>query len=457
MIPTCVTFQLILPLQAMIKVLRTAFLLMLAIASSCTFVSAQLSQTEKKITRYVDQHNPEALKLWEDVVNINSGTMNFEGVRKVGQVFRAKLDALGFQTQWIDGRAFNRAGHLVARHTGSKKRKTLLLIGHLDTVFEPSSPFQQFTVVNDSTVRGPGVADMKGGNVVMVQALEALNTAGLLKDMNIIVVLGGDEELSGDPLALARRDLIEAAKVADIAIGFESGDGRFETANIARRSSSDWTLTVTGTPSHSSQVFTDAVGAGAIYEASRILYEFYQTLSSEPNLTFNPGVILGGTQLSYEADENGGEAFGKNNIVAKDVVVTGDIRAMTPEQLTKAQNVMEKIASEHLPGTKAALVFGDGYPPLAPTPGNYKLLGYFDKVSKDLGYGHVRAVNPRDAGAADISFTSGYVDMAIDGLGLRSEGGHTVNETADPRTLPMQTKRTAILLYRLAFEKQSSE
>lgn len=435
----------------MIKVLRTAFLLALAIGSPGIFASAQLSRTEKEITSFVDQHNDEAMRLWEDVVNINSGTMNFEGVRKVGQVFRTRLDALGFQTQWVDGSAFNRAGHLIAHHMGNKKRKTILLIGHLDTVFEPSSPFQQFTVVNDSTVRGPGTADMKGGNVVMMQALEALNNAGILKDMNIIVVLGGDEESSGEPLALARRDLIEAAKAADIAIGFEGGDGKFETANIARRSASDWTLTVTGTPSHSSQIFTDNVGAGAIYEASRILYEFYETLSSEPNLTFNPGIILGGTQVSHDADENGGEAFGKNNIVAKDVVVTGDIRAMTPEQLAKAQNVMEKIASEHLPGTSAALVFGDGYPPLAPTPGNYKLLSYFDKVSKDLGYGSVRAVNPRDAGAADISFTSGYVDMAIDGLGLRSEGAHTVNETADPRTLPMQTKRIAILLYRLAY------
>jgi glutamate carboxypeptidase len=378
--------------------------------------------------------------------------MNFEGVQKVGQVFRAKLDALGFTTQWIDGKSFNRAGHLVAEHKGGKG-KTILLIGHLDTVFELSSPFQQFKVVNDSTVQGPGAADMKGGNVIMVQALQALKDAGLLKTMNIIVVMSGDEELSGEPLALARRDLIAAAKIADIALGFEDGDGRFETANIARRSSSDWKLTVTGTPAHSSQVFTEKVGAGAIYEACRIVNEFYESLSKEPNLTFNPGTILGGTQVTYDEDKNGGEAFGKNNIVAKDVIVTGDIRAMSPEQLKKAQDIMKVIAIENLPNTTAKLEFGEGYPPLAPTPGNYKLLSYFDKVSKDLGYGAVRAVNPRDAGAADISFTSGYVDMAMDGIGLRSTGGHTVNETADPRTLPMQAKRTAILLYRLTYNK----
>ena len=432
------------------------FLLTLAflICSSVTRLHAQLSRVEKKVVSYVDKHNPEAMRLWEQVVNINSGTMNFDGVHKVGQVFRAKLDALGFQTRWVDGKTFNRAGHLIAEHKGkNKSSKTILLIGHLDTVFELSSPFQKFSMVNDSTITGPGAADMKGGNVVMVQALQALKDAGLLENMNIIVVMGGDEELSGEPLAMARHDLIEAAKQADIAIGFEDGDGRFETANIARRSSSDWELKVTGVPSHSSQVFTEKVGAGAIYEASRILHEFYKALSTEPNLTFNPGVILGGTAVEYDADMNGGKASGKNNIVAKDVFVTGDIRAMSPEQLKKAQDVMKEIASRHLPNTQAELVFGEGYPPLAPTDGNYKLLGYFDKVSTDLGYGSVRAVNPRDAGAADISFTSGYIDMAMDGLGLRSSGGHTVNETADPRTLPMQTKRTAVLLYRLAYEK----
>jgi glutamate carboxypeptidase len=378
--------------------------------------------------------------------------MNFEGVYEVGKIFRAKLDALGFETRWVDGKPFQRAGHLIAEHKVSKKAKnskTILLIGHLDTVFELSSPFQKFATVNDSTVRGPGVADMKGGNVVMIQALTALENAGLLQNMNIIVVLGGDEELSGEPLAAARHDLIEAARKADIALGFEDGDGRFETANIARRSSSDWTLTVTGVPSHSSQVFTEKVGAGAIYETSRILHEFYTALSTEPNLTFNPGVILGGTEVDYDADKNGGHASGKNNIVAKDVVVTGDIRAMSPAQLQKAQAVMKEITANSLPNTKADITFGDGYPPLAPTEGNYELLGYFNKVSNDLGFGNVRAVNPRDAGAADISFTSGYVDMAMDGLGLRSSGGHTVNETADPRTLPMQTKRTAVLLHRL--------
>lgn len=410
---------------------------------------AQLSSRERRIAAYVDAQNEVVVNLWKEVVNVNSGTMNFEGVQKVGRIFQAKLEALGFVTRWVDGSPFNRAGHLIAEHKGKEKGKTVLLIGHLDTVFELSSPFQQFIPVNDSTVKGPGVGDMKGGDVIMIAALQALKKEGVLQDMNLIVVLSGDEELSGEPLSLARHDLREAAKSADIAIGFEDGDGKFETANISRRSSSDWELKVSGVASHSSQIFTEKIGVGAIFEASRIINEFYETLSNEPNLTFNPGVILGGTTVQHDADKNGGDASGKGNIVAREVVVTGDIRAISPEQLEKAQEVMMNIVADHLPQTQAEIKFFEGYPPLAPTPGNQKLLEYFDQVSKDLGYGRVTAVNPRDAGAADISFTSGLVDMAMDGLGPRSAGGHTVNETADPRTLPMEAKRAAILLYRL--------
>ena len=410
---------------------------------------AQLTKQEKKLSTYVDAHNAEALRLLEEAVNINSGTMNFEGVRKVGELFKVKLDALGFVSRLTDGKPFGRAGHLVAEHKGKAGGKTILLIGHLDTVFELSSQFQQFKMLNDSMATGPGIADMKGGDVVMILTLQALNDAGLLKDMNIIIVMTGDEEHSGRPLELSKKDLIDAARAADIAIGFEDSDGNPATAVVSRRSSSGWELKVTGVPAHSSQIFTDQIGAGAIYEASRILLEFYKELSAEPNLTFNPGVFLGGTSVEHNAPMNGGNAYGKSNVVSKDAIVTGDIRAMSAEQLEKAQSVMKEIVARHLPMTEATITFDEGYPPLAPTDGNYELLKLFDKTSRDLGFGGVDAVKPRNAGAADISFTAGLVDMALDGVGLGSTGGHTVNETANLKTLSMQAKRTAILLYRL--------
>ncbi len=410
---------------------------------------SQISKIEKKITASVDANNTHALKLLEEAVNINSGSMNFDGVFSVGQLFKARLDALGFETRWVDGKPFGRAGHLVGYHTGKGTGKTLLLIGHLDTVFESSNPFQKFTMVNDSTATGPGISDMKGGDVMIIYSLEALKQAGLLKNMNIIVVMTGDEELSGRPLALARKDLIEAAKNADIALGMEDGDSNPSTGVISRRSSSAWELKVTGLPAHSSQIFTSTIGAGAIYEASRVLTGFYENLSTEKDLTFNPGMILGGSEVERDNVLDGGSSFGKGNIVAKQAVVTGDIRAISPEQLKMAQEVMQHVVAKHLPQTNATLTFDEGYPPLAPTDGNKKLLEYYSKVSEDLHLGNVTAVNPRDAGAADISFTSGYVDMAIDGLGLFGGHGHTDKEYVNLNWLPRQTKRIALLMYRL--------
>jgi len=388
------------------------------------------------------------MALLEQVVNINSGTMNFDGVKKIGDIFRKEFAALGFETRWVDGTAFERSGHLVAEHRGTGPR--LLLIGHLDTVFEADSPFQRFQIIDDSTASGPGIGDMKGGDVIIVQALVALHEVGVLKNMNITVVMTGDEERSGRPLDLARKDLIEAAKAADIAIGFENGDGDPTTAIVTRRGSTGWTLRVKGKPAHSSQIFREDVGAGAIYEAARILNAFYEKLAGEQYLTFNPGLILGGTDVDYEASQARGSAFGKNNVVAGQVVVSGDLRTISPAQLERAKATMQAIVSQHRPQTSAGLKFRDSYPPLAPTAGNRRLLKIFDQVSRDLGFGPVTEVDPMRAGAADVSFTAGHVEMAIDGLGLGGADDHTVNETGDLRTLPMQTKRAAVLLYRLS-------
>jgi glutamate carboxypeptidase len=412
------------------------------------WANGQVSKTEKRLVKYIDQHNNEALQLLEEIININSGTMNFDGVKAVADVLMPRFKALGMEVEWKEGSAWNRAGHLVARTKGEKGKK-ILLIGHLDTVFELESPFQKYKVLNDSTASGPGIADMKGGDVIILQALSALHDAGLLKDMSITVVMTGDEELSGDPLSLSKQELVEAAKWADIALGFENGDGNPGTANVARRSSSGWTLKVTGNAAHSSQVFKPEVGAGAIYEAARILTKFYEALSTEEYLTFNPGMILGGTNVSYDESIDGGRATGKSNVVAKDAIVTGDIRTISPEQLQRTQKTMTEIVAKHLPRTNAVITFDEGYPPFAPTDGNYALLKQLSKVSTDLGFMTVEPVNPSNAGAADISFTSPFIEMGLDGLGMGGKNDHTVNEIGDLKALPMQSKRAAVLLYRL--------
>jgi glutamate carboxypeptidase len=424
------------------------FVLSLLTADTAYAQARPLSKTEQRIVAAVDPSNAEGLALLERIVNVNSGTMNFAGVRQVAEILRIELEALGFKVRWVDGSAFGRAGHLIAERDGSGPR--LLLIGHLDTVFEPTSPFQKYEKISDTTARGPGVIDMKGGDVIMIQSFKALRKAGVLNKMSITAVFSGDEESAGRPLELARAELTAAAKKSKYAIGFEDGSGDPHTAVISRRGATSWTLTSTGIPAHSSQIFRSDIGAGAIFEAARVLDQFRAKLSSEQYLTFNPGYAIGGTDVKVDSTQPGGLAYGKSNVVSKSMTVTGDIRALSPEQLAKAKSTMTSIAASSLPHTTSEIKFDDGYPPLAPTDGNRKLLAIYDKVSRDIGMWPVVAVDPMRAGAADVSFAAPFIPMALDAIGLAGWDDHTEKETADLRMFGPLTKRAALFLYRLS-------
>jgi glutamate carboxypeptidase len=431
---------------------RCAVMIVLACAVMAVHADTPLplDPVEQHIVAAVDRQNDAALALLEAVVDINSGTTNLAGVRAVGDRFRAELDALGFRTRWVDGAPFKRAGHLVAEHEGRGPR--ILLIGHLDTVFDADHAFQRFERLSPTEARGPGIIDMKGGDVIIVHALKALQAAGALVNAQISVIMTGDEEDIGQPRESARRDLRELADAADVAIGFEDGPGDPRRAVIARRGSTRWTLQVGAKGGHSSQIFREDVGAGAIFEAARVLQLFRERLSQDPLLTFNPGAIVGGTAVTFDREHSRGTAAGKGNVIAAHALAEGDVRAISPEQLAGAKAAMEAIVAEALPRTSSTLEFDDSYPPFAPAEGNRRLLSMYDKASRDVGAGPVSAADPRLAGAADISFTAGRVAMALDGIGLMGRDDHSEHETADLTTLPSQTKRAAVLIYRLTRE-----
>lgn len=424
--------------------------LLVALASLSCSLPAQASSPdgkEKALIKHVTAGEQASIELLEQIVNINSGSMNFAGVRQVGDMLRPRFEALGFKVSWVDGTPFGRAGHLVATRPG--RGKHVLLIGHLDTVFEPNHPFQRWQRVDQNIARGPGTADMKGGIIVALAALDALREQKLLDSLQFTVVLHGDEELPGQPLDLARRDLIEAAKAADIAIGLENAADNPKKAVTARRSATGWVVKVKAKSSHSSQIFSDNVGAGAAYELGRILNGFYQEVRGEEFVTFNPGLIASSTQLDFNQQPLGATLSGKNNIVTPVAIASGDLRTLTMKQLEDTRAKMRKVVAASLPNTSAEIEFTDNYPPMAPTEGNRKLLSMYDGVSQDLGFGPITEVNPRNAGAADISFAADHVDMALDGLGLLGGGSHTPDEFADLRTYQIQTQRLAVLLYRL--------
>jgi glutamate carboxypeptidase len=426
-------------------------LILLALFAFPAAASARLSPEEQRMASAVTAGQDRTIALLERLVNRNSGSLNLEGVRAIGQMMSEELEPLGFTVRWVDMAATGRAGHIVATHRGPGRN--VLLIGHLDTVFETDSPFQHFTR-NGSRASGPGVGDDKGGLVVIVAALRAMQAAGTLRTANVTVVLTGDEERTGSPIATARRDLIEAGRAADFALEFENQvrlDGR-DYGSIARRSSTNWTLTAHGRTGHSSGVCGEGMGCGAIYELARILDAFRRELA-EPNLTYNVGVMAGGTPATLDADGFRTTASGKTNVIAETAIARGDLRSLTPEQDARARQRMQAIVTQHLPNTSAELVFGeDGYPPMAPTEGNRALLGRLNAVNRDLGLPDMPEYDPARRGAADSSFVAADVDT-LAGLGAAGGGSHAVGEWVDLDSLPRQATRAAILITRLTRER----
>ena len=402
---------------------------------------AGLDRTERAIAKYAAAGQPAAEALLERVVNIESPTENVAGVRAAGDAFGEELRSIGFKTRWIEMPAeMKRAGHLVAE-SGGTRGKRLLLLGHVDTVLS-GEPFRR----EGARAFGTGTSDMKGGAVVMVQALKALHAAGALKDRRITVMLTGDEEDAGLPLAASRAPMVELARSSDAALSFEAAiDG---TATIGRRGINSWTLETTGVTGHSGGIFGEDKGSGAVYEAARILAAFQAELGHEKYLTLNPSVIVGGTKAAL--DDYRGTAEGKTNVIAQTATARGDLRYISLEQERSAIERMQAIVAQHLPKTNATLRFDEAaYPPMAPTPGNEELLKVLDGASRDLGLGPVPALDPGDRGAGDIGFIA-HLLPCLDGLG--SDGGghsHAPGEFTGIDTLTPNAQRVAVLIYRL--------
>jgi glutamate carboxypeptidase len=420
---------------------RFGFPCALAALALSAGAQAALAPREADIARHVAAGQSAAEALLARVVDIESPTEDVKGVHAVGDAFAEELRAIGMRTRWVElPKEMKRAGHLVAETRGTRGKR-LLLLGHLDTVLA-GEPFRR----DGARAYGTGTADMKGGVVVMLQALQALHAAGVLQDMRITVLLTGEEEDAGMPIAVSREPMLALARESDAALSFEAAiDG---TATIGRRGINSWTLEVSGETGHSSGIFGADRGSGAVYEAARILAAFQAELGNEKYLTLNPSVIVGGTRASL--DDYRGTAEGKTNVIAPVAIARGDIRYLSLEQEKSAVERMQAIVARHLPRTQATLTFDDGaYPPMTPTPGNEALLAVLDGASRDLGLGPVAALDPADRGAGDIGFIS-HLLPSLDGLGSGGGGNsHAPGEYTGLDTLTPMAQRAAVLIYRL--------
>lgn len=424
---------------------------MVAMLFLSTTQAASLSVIEKQISQYVTQQKNEQLSLLEKLVNINSGTANISGVHQVGEVLRLQFEQLGFKTRWVEEPAnMHRAATLIAERKGTTGKK-LLLIGHLDTVFPKDSVFQKFER-SGNMATGPGVIDDKGGDVIILYALKALQAAHALDNTTITVVLTGDEEDSGKPTTISRKPLFDAAKDSDIALDFEWAITP-DTATIARRGITNWVLETQGNEAHSSEIFQKSAGYGAIFELARILNTMLTQLSGEKYLSFSPGLTLGGAIIHYDKNKSQGSVFGKGNIIARTAMTKGDLRFLTVHQKLDAEKRISAIVNNHLPGTTASINFEDGIPAMPPNSSNLELLKKYSRVSDDLEYGSIKPLDPGVRGAGDISHIASMVSANLAGLGALGTGAHSTKETLYIHSLPIQTQRAALLIYRLTHSK----
>ena len=411
-----------------------------------------LSVIEKQISKYITQQKDEQLSLLEKLVNINSGTGNISGIRQVGEILRLQFEQLGFKTRWVEEPAnMHRAATLIVERKGTAGKK-LLLIGHLDTVFPKDSLDQKFER-HGNIATGPGVIDDKGGDVVILYALKALQAAHALDNTTITVVLTGDEEDSGKPTTISRKPLFDAAYDSDIALDFEWAITS-NTATIARRGITNWILETQGNEAHSSEIFQKSAGYGAIFELTRILNAMLTQLSGEKYLSFSPGLIFGGTTINYDKNKSQGSVFGKGNVIARTAMTKGDLRFLTVHQKLDAEKRILAIVKNHLPGTSASINFQDGIPAMPPSSSNLDLLKKYSRVSSDLEYGAIKPLDPGARGAGDISHIASIVSSNLAGLGALGTGAHSTKETLNIDSIPIQTQRAALLIYRLTHAKE---
>ncbi|WP_211474041.1 M20/M25/M40 family metallo-hydrolase [Collimonas humicola] len=406
----------------------------------------QLSAQENLMSNYLAERKNEQLLFLEKLVNINSGTQNIEGVKKIGEILQAEFEALGFKTRWAELPAgMQRAPTLIAERKGSAGKK-LLLIAHLDTVFQKDSPFQKFEQ-KGNIATGPGVIDNKGGLVVILYALKALQAAHALDDASIAVALTGDEENNGKPTSISRQPLIELAKQSDIALDFEPTIRNH--ASVGRRGTAHWLIEAKGNEGHSSIIFSKEAGDGAIFETARILNQMREKLGGEDGLTFNPGIIVGGTKTDYDKISGRGNSFGRTNLIPQTALVNGDIRYLTAAQKDLAKKKMEAIVGSNLPGTSATFQLDEVLPPMPATEKSLDLFKRYSQISQKLGYGEMQLLPANLRGGGDISYIAPYVSTSLVGIGAHGSGEHSPQEHVEIDSLLMQSQRAALLMQEL--------
>lgn len=407
-------------------------------------IDTQLSASEKQMVAWVADRKDAILQELAEHVNINTGTENVAGINAYRERLANDLSALGFRNELHSSLPITTlsckggtqviADHLVSsrRAEGQHNAQRLFLNGHMDTVFPAGDEFQQLEILADGTLKGPGVADMKGGIVIMLNALRALHDAGQLDDRHITVLLNSDEEIG----SLGSRDLIESlAKEHDIGLIFE-GSYKNQVAR-ARKGLGQVRLKVIGRESHAGAAHADGVSANL--ELAKQIVEIEKLTDYQAQTTVNVGVMNGGEKrntISGCADAHVDMRFTstENGEALKEKIL-----AITSRPRVKNERHPE------FPKTESWAVL---HRPAKPINAQVdKLIQQAMGISQEIG-------QPITGGQYSGGGTDGSIAQSVglptmDSLGMDGVGAHSSREASTVDSLIARTQLAAVLISRL--------
>ncbi len=374
----------------------------------------------------VEAQLPRYLATLEQLVNIDCGSYTPTGVNAVADVVAAMLGDLGADVERIPHQPAAGAAQLgdlvIGRIAGSGPR--LLLIGHMDTVFDPGTAAERPYRTDGRRALGPGVTDMKSGLLAGLHALDALRAAGAAPAVTFVA--NPDEEI-GSPFSTAHIRRLAAEHDAALVLECARANGDIVSA---RKGIADLRIAYTGRASHAG--IEPEKGRSAIVEAAHQVLALHALNGRWPTVTVNAGEIRGGT---------------RPNVVAERCEIHVDVRAATTREFDEVIAEVEKIAAAPtIDGVRAEVERTAGHPPMEKGPASARLVELAAAIAGELGF------EVRDAatgGASDANTTSAAGLPTLDGLGPIGGDDHSVDEWLDLDSVVPRTTLLAALMARI--------
>jgi glutamate carboxypeptidase len=403
---------------------RRLIIIIIALAAPLPALApfAYAADSNAKVLTAAQAARSAQLQLLEQVVNVDSGTGDVEGGRKVAAMLIPRLKALGMTVESVPAEEPGLAENTVATLIGRGKTH-VLMIGHIDTVFEPGTAQRRPFRTDDKRAYGPGVADEKGGVVEGIYALQILHELGLGNFAKIVFLMETSEE-RGSP---GTRALIgKLLKDADVELNLEPGDAP-DTLTVWRKGSDTFRIDVKGRAAHAGIAPQD--GRNAALELIHQISGLAAFPQSGDGLTVNLTVMQAGTRA---------------NIIPENASAQVNVRVRDKADFDRVEQVLRKNAETTvIPDTKVTISGGEGFPPLPNNPATDKLAARAQRIYAGIGRTLATGGN---GGASESALAADAGVPALDGLGPVGGGFHSDQEFLELETVTPRLYLLTMLL-----------